>query len=215
MLDSLPEELILYIAEQLDTLSLIHLQATSKCFSEIVSLESRISSYNHIVYFKTASHLKFLDDTNDFIDFILSDLQGKPEQFSIIRRYRMLSHFPEHVLTFIIKDDGDHMFHITPDEFLTESFEFLMLEACLGNEGNMIFTLHSERLDVPLFLLFLGVQVLVRMTACNTKSMRDSKKNFDIHQVPEWFHKALFKTNYSGLLLSELFSSTASITSTL
>jgi hypothetical protein len=198
MLDELPKELVLKITEDMDLLSLIQLKATCWTLRDTVSLDDKVKD-SFWSFYKTPSHQTFAYSTSDIIEDILG---GTNLESDALQLY-MTSVFVDYKLT-IVTYNNDYTFTIT--------FGTSMLDGSLTPEGNVKLFISSEiPFKVPLFLLFLGVQILLKLKGSRSGDKVAFETNFDTSVFPRWYEKALFSYNYSGTLFSELFSSSALI----
>lgn len=208
MLTTIPSELILTISEHLDPLDIIRLRATCKELQTLLTLRQYLCNSEHMTFFKSHTHVYFLYDTNDIVQYIIKDLEVHDNVFAYSKQYRMLTEFPEYILTFVINTNVI-LFHITHEQCLTEQFEFRMLECNIvhGHQPKMI--LHTKQMKIPLLLLFLGIQVLMKLRSISFDSY---EKNCEYSMLPSWYEKALFSNNYSGILFSDLITSSVFVT---
>jgi hypothetical protein len=117
-----------------------------------------------------------------------------------VKKYNMLTHFPDHTLTFVSGDQHNLLFHITPHIDFSDLFEFKMIEGYIEADKINIH-LHASSMELPFFLMLIGVHVL------SSNGINDIVFNFDVDVFPEWYKRILCCPNYSGVLFSELFSS--------
>lgn len=204
MFTDLPNELISKIIEHLDILSLIRLSSTCRELGELTTKSIENMCKPSMVFVKNKQHKLYMYNTNEFVSYIKKDLNENNDSPLIanVKKYSMLSHFPDHTLTFVSGGHHNLLFHITPHIDFSDLFEFKMIEGYIES-GKIQINLHASSMELPFFLMLIGVHVL---SSCGIPPGA-VEFNFDVDVFPEWYKRILCCTDYSGVLFSELFSS--------
>lgn len=220
MLTTLPSELFDLVTTHLGVCDRLSLKSTCSEFNGTISIDNFLAytPFTFTVKNNPNAHQFFCYNTYEILEVLFREIEKARHNFDIIftgvvKTFHS-SRFGAYI-TFIISADNKCRFHIMPDVDEFQSvISFKMFEALLDDDNNIKSSVYGDLKMIPALYLFMGIKFLQKFTNVNLSSFDDIKMNdlaFDVSDVP-FIEKVIFKNNYSGLMLSDLLSSSVALT---
>lgn len=214
MLSVIPQELVQTISQSLNVCDILSLKTTCSEFKQLLSIDKFVSKqpFTFTVKNDPNKHQFFCYSTDEILSVLWKELNAKPPgHIGVVKNFYSARH--EAYITFIINPDDTCLFHIMPtfDDFQT-AIRFQMFEVT-SSDGKLKANVHGCISEIPAMLFFLGMKFMLRHTDIKLRSFDDIKKDFDFDlSEVDFIEKAIVNNNYSGLMFSDLLSSSVFIT---
>lgn len=220
MLTNLPSELFDLVTTPLGVCDRLSLKSTCSEFNATIGIDDFLAytPFTFTVKNNPNTHQFFCYNTHEILEVLFREIERCTQNFDIIFTGIVKSFHSSRFgayITFIISADNKCRFHIMPDvDDFQSVISFKMFEVSLDEDNCIKTSVYGDLQKIPALYLFMGIKFIQRFTNVDISSFDDIKMNdmaFDMSNVP-FLQKVTFNNHYSGLMLSNLLSSSVGLT---